>query len=203
MTILILFLASYTQNVSARYLTADPIGVTRDYSHPKLQMFVQQRMPIHTGIRVNPVNHLYGYVNQNPVKYVDPYGLDVFISINSNAAFGVGHLGGAVNTANTQGFYPRHGFPIDRGAIREDQPGDGLVVIPTSPEQDIKFDQCMSNLAKNPGIYDVTSRNCATTIGRCIQAAGLSENGSNLPKRQFCKLAKKYGCTGEFCNECN
>ncbi len=59
-----------------RYLQSDPIGILRDYSNPQLQIALQQGIPIQGGIDTGlGLNHLYGYSFNNPLLYVDPYGL--------------------------------------------------------------------------------------------------------------------------------
>ena len=56
-----------------RYIQSDPIGVLQDYSDPQMQVAVQMGgvdLSMEAG-----VNHLYGYVDQNPLNKIDPSGL--------------------------------------------------------------------------------------------------------------------------------
>lgn len=102
----LLFLAlAFSHSVSARYLQSDPIGVTQDYSNPQLQVPLKhmQRTNPRGGVPllVSPgyLNHLYGYANQNPVRYIDPLGLSS-ITYNQGTGTIIVHTGGG-QTAGT------------------------------------------------------------------------------------------------------
>ncbi|MFV0476363.1 MAG: RHS repeat domain-containing protein, partial [Parahaliea sp.] len=58
-----------------RYLTADPIGILKDYSDPQLQVAIEMGLVTPQGWD-GSLNHLYGYIDQNPVNFIDPTGLD-------------------------------------------------------------------------------------------------------------------------------
>ncbi len=60
---------------TGRYITADPIGLLRDYSDPRLQFAIKVGTLEETGFAGGELNHLYGYVGQNPLYWLDPYGL--------------------------------------------------------------------------------------------------------------------------------
>ena len=60
---------------TGRYLTADPIGLLRDYSDPQLQVAIEAGALEVTGFAGEELNHPYGYVSQNPLYWIDPYGL--------------------------------------------------------------------------------------------------------------------------------
>lgn len=58
------------------YNRPDPIGITKDFSDPQLQVAIQMGLPLNVGANFDGrLNHLYNYVNQNPINYVDPFGL--------------------------------------------------------------------------------------------------------------------------------
>ncbi len=56
-------------------MTADPIGLLRDYSDPQLQIAIESGALEETGFAGEELNHLYGYVGQNPLFWFDPFGL--------------------------------------------------------------------------------------------------------------------------------
>jgi len=58
-----------------RYITSDPIGLLRDYSDPQLEVAIIYGALEETGFANEQLNHLYGYVGQNPLSFFDPYGL--------------------------------------------------------------------------------------------------------------------------------
>jgi len=74
-----------------RYITADPIGLLRDYSDPQLQIAIEKGVLEETGLAGEELNHLYGYAGQNPLYWFDPYGL----------------AKGGKQNISTEGFTPR------------------------------------------------------------------------------------------------
>ena len=60
-----------------RYVQSDPIGILRDYFNPRIQNVINPGAPINSSVADIPasLNHIYNYVNQNSVNYIDPFGL--------------------------------------------------------------------------------------------------------------------------------
>jgi len=56
-----------------RYIQADPRGILLDYSDPQRQVAAQMGVGI-PSVPEGYLNHRYGYVDQNPLAYADPYG---------------------------------------------------------------------------------------------------------------------------------
>jgi hypothetical protein len=63
------------EEVFARYIQADPIGVSRNYSDPVIQMSVKMGIPLNQRNNTSELNHPYTYANNNPITYSDPHGL--------------------------------------------------------------------------------------------------------------------------------
>ena len=63
---------------TARYIQADPIGVTKDFSNPQLQVAIKQGVNLQGSTNLHDpfrLNHTYGYTDQNPLNSIDPFGL--------------------------------------------------------------------------------------------------------------------------------
>lgn len=77
-----------------RYIQSDPIGTTYDFSDPRLQLAIQHSIPVNTSVGSYGLNHLYGYVDQNPLNYIDPFGLqttvDTYCARNPAACMDIG-----------------------------------------------------------------------------------------------------------------
>ncbi len=58
-----------------RYVQSDPIGILRDYSALQLQIAIRLGVVEESGAAGEMLNHAYGYVGQNPLFWIDPYGL--------------------------------------------------------------------------------------------------------------------------------
>ncbi len=80
----------YYDPTTGRYITADPVGILRDYSDPRLQVAIEIGALEETGFAGEVLNHSYGYVGQNPLFWTDLYGFGRKENGGSGSSSGVG-----------------------------------------------------------------------------------------------------------------
>lgn len=57
-----------------RYVQADPIGISGENLNPRLQLAIDIGLLAYPEL-YSELNHIYGYVYQNPISYIDSVGL--------------------------------------------------------------------------------------------------------------------------------
>ena len=145
---------------------------------------------------INP----FAYTSNNPINYIDPFGLYLTVSLYPGAS-GFGHVGVGVNSPNTTGFYPSPNAPKALVAIGQPVPGvmqpDTLtpivtVTIPTTPQQDQAVQNFINQRINNPGNYDLNDRNCATTAHDALNAGGINTPKTILPRTLINNLQQQF-----------
>jgi len=145
--------------------------------------------------------NIYGYVLNNPLRWVDLTGLDITISINSDAAKGFGHVGIGVNTPDTVGQRPQENassaatfFGLDvPGEISRDNTQTSSINLPTNPDQDRKAQQCIDTRTIQQQDYNLYSNNCAQFVRQCLNAAGINTPNTIFPEILFKTLQDSVG----------
>lgn len=137
----------------------------------------------------------YAYVLNNPLSYIDPFGLDINVCFFADAAAGFGHIGYGVGAEQkTSGFYPT-GNPFGSpGQIQEDvQQSKECKVIQSNPDQDRCMLECRTRRASNPGTYNLSSRQCTSFVRDCLKECRLPTGnfGGNPPWRFYQQLPAK------------
>ena len=172
---------------TGRYITADPIGLEGGISPYIYVDDARKSVPSETSF--------YQYSGNNPVNFIDPWGLYTTVTLY-RGALNLGHIGIGVNTPVTTGFYPsRNASDIDV-AIGNPVPGImawdtrtilDTIVIPTTQDQEQIVQNFINNRVENPGDYDLHERNCAHTVGDALRKAGF-----NVPKTKYPRSIIKY-----------
>jgi hypothetical protein len=144
--------------------------------------------------------NFYAYAGDSPTNFIDPYGLDVTVTLWPGDASGAGHVGVGVNTGDTQGWYPiqKYWWCIISdcampGNLLNDQaqhPGETpqSITIPTTPQQD----QAMRNAMQNwHGSWSLVGRSCARYVEHVLDAGGLNAPDDQTPKNLFNDLVQR------------
>jgi uncharacterized protein RhaS with RHS repeats len=139
----------------------------------------------------------YAYVANNPSQLIDPFGLDLTVTLYQGRA---DHIGIGVNSPTTYGFYPAANAawtPLDfnvPGVEKTDASEVPIetITIHTDPQQDAAVQAFIRDKIKNPGKYNPYSRNCATTVEAALSSAKLASPNDTLPKNLFNWLKQGY-----------
>jgi RHS repeat-associated protein len=146
---------------------------------------------------------LYGYAFDNPLNWIDPSGLDAQITYWKDDAHGFVHIGIAVNSSQTSGFYSTKQPTClvfgcdDNGRVlddRQDHPGvtPETIIILTTPEQDRAMQAVIDARRNNPGKYNLYGRNCTKFVHDVLRAAGIPDLPDEyLPEKLWNNLKKR------------
>lgn len=162
------------------------------------------------GEPLSPNLNVYLYARANPLRYVDPTGLDATIVYWSDVPT---HIGIGINSPSTVGLYPQT-RPLARLFTCRDVPGaivsDSVLqagsmgsarslIIKTTPEQDLLMQQFI-NLVQQGGAptpnWNACSNHCASFVSSVLRAGGVgvpTSDNAPLPKTLFDALRSQQG----------
>lgn len=139
----------------------------------------------------------YLYAAANPIQFIDPFGLDLTVTLYQGMA---DHIGIGVNSPTTYGYYPAANAALTPTGISvpgiekpdaREIPID-TITIHTDPQQDAAVLQFIQDRIKNPGKYNLYTNNCAITVEGALSRAKLSAPNDILPKSLFDWLKQNY-----------
>lgn len=139
----------------------------------------------------------FTYVGGNPLQNIDPFELDLTVTLYQGVA---DHIGIGVNSTLTYGFYPETDealTPLGISVPGIEKPDAGEIpfeslVIHTDPQQDAAVLAYIKQLMQSPGQYNLYANNCAITVEGALKTAKLVAPRDTLPKSLFDWLKKNY-----------
>jgi RHS repeat-associated protein len=166
------------------------------YYHPALQRLIGED-PIEFG--AGDIN-LYAYVNNNPLKWIDPTGLFTEVVTWDGVGFGSSAFGHATTNINGQNFSFGPGgwdktYPNAADYNRRQQEfrsGYGHK-LGLTPEQEANLIKCFRRHTKP---YDWFSNNCVDPIQKCLNEVGIPIGKSLTPRGLGDDLKKSPYHTG-------
>ena len=140
----------------------------------------------------------YAYAANDPLFFVDPFGLDLTVTLYQGPA---DHVGIGVNSPITNGYYPAENkdltpLNISVPGVEKSDTGEtpiDSITIHTDPQQDAAVLAFIKNRMKNPGKCNLYSRNCANAVESALSSAHISAPNDTLPKNLFDWLKQQYG----------
>jgi RHS repeat-associated protein len=195
--------ARYYDPKAGRSISADRKSVAKHVQRWQENMGSPVRLPL----EINP----YVYVANNPLKYIDPSGLDAIVAFYPG---GVTHIGIGINTTNTVGLYPK--IRKTRVAFCASVPGAVLsdpifqadvldrsrtIRIKTTPAQDKRM-QFVINRLHEGGVdtpsYNLCGNQCTAFVRQVLEAGEIyAPNDIILPSSLFDNLNDTYGNQNE------
>ena len=119
----------------------------------------------------------YTYVLDNPLRYIDPEGLDIRFCFYSHGPTHIAFQPPSLTSA--RGFYPRSHSPVAAGVVKEDDPNADDATCKTAKTdhiQDECMDRCRKRRERDPGTYNIVTRQCTEFVRSCAVECGITND---------------------------
>ncbi|HEY8034169.1 MAG TPA: RHS repeat-associated core domain-containing protein [Methylobacter sp.] len=124
----------------------------------------------------------YAYVNNNPLRWIDPFGLETSVTIWQPVGWGgssFGHVSTDINgTTYSYGPAGMSELPtsdyVSKNGFRD---GAG-VKLNINPQQEKSLQACLSS---PQGKYNALTNNCGTPVQSCLKTQGIDTGNQTLP----------------------
>jgi len=127
-------------------------------------------------------SNLFGYVSNDPVNWIDPWGLEAGVTVWQPVGWGsssFGHVSTDIN-GTTYSYGPNGMTTLPtKEYLEKNNFRDGVEVkLKLTPQQEAALQQCLS---KSQGDYSSTSNNCGSPVQRCLKELGIDTDNQRLP----------------------
>lgn len=127
--------------------------------------------------------NLYSYVLNNPVNWIDPFGLETAVVIGGPAGRNVfGHIAVATSGSGIYSSGTKHPFGSSFTDYINDQASyrnSTVYIINTTPEEEAKIIEAFKE--RNKSGHDAKTNNCSHQVSEALRQAGIIDRVTPFP----------------------